>query len=365
VSVVPQTREPAQPPHWQADERAWLITRYSDAARLLKSEDVSIVDVAGKLGKISARMNDAFANTILLIGNSHPLQNPPVHGPIRAGLRELLGDILRRWTADRIDGLATQFLRAHQTKEPFDAIEAVARPIPATIIADSLGLELQEVYQCGELSRAATYVLHRDVHALRDLQAMEKSASLLVQILKTRYGRERLADFACLAFLTMAGVDTTTSLLGSVFHRLSQSPALQDRIRNEPGLVNSFINEVLRNSPPLKRVIGRKAVREIEASAVTLPQDSLLIIDIESAHHDPEAYPEPERFDLTRDGPPTLAFGAGAHACVGVALARLEAKVLIERLLRDYAIFPAGEATLRPSRDWYEFERVPIRLEGV
>lgn len=365
MNVAFDRQVPAQPPRWQSEERAWLITRYADAARLLKSDDVSIVNVADKLEKISGRMNGAFSNTILLVGNSHPLQNPPVHGPIRVGLRELLADILRRWTPDRIDELTIGLLDAGRDKGVFDAIGLLARPMPATIIGDALGLELEDVYRCGELSREATYVLHRDVHAIRELQAMEKSASLLVQILAARCGRDRVADFARLAFLTMAGVDTTTSLLGSAIHRLSQTRALQDRLRDEPGSMSSFVNETLRFSPPLRRVIGRKAERDITISTVTIPRDALLIVDLECAQHDPDAYPDPERFDPDRNGPPTLAFGAGAHACVGVALARLEAKVLLDRLLRDYTVYPAGEARLRESRDWHEYESLPIRLERI
>jgi cytochrome P450 len=148
-----------------------------------------------------------------------------------------------------------------------------------------------------------------------------------------------------------------------MIHSLSQMPELQEHLRQAPAMVSGFINETLRCYPPLKRIVGRKTNRSLTLSGVEIPQDAVLIINLESAHHDPEAYPDPECFDLERTGPPTLAFGAGAHACVGVALARLEARVLIERLLRDFVVVPAGEARLRPSLDWNEFESLPIRLE--
>jgi len=365
LSHSPQTRDPAQPPRWQADERAWLITRYADAARLLKSEDVSIVDVAGKLDRISTRMNGAFANTILLIGHSHPLQNPPKHGAIRAGLREMLSDILRRWTTDKVEDLVVKLLAGASGGECVDAMQLLARPIPATIIADALNLQLPEFYRCGELTRDLSGIWSRDVHALRDLFSIESSATALVQLLTAKFGDDRREDFAGLAFMTLAGVDTSTSLLGSAIHRLSQMPILQLRLRDEPELVNGFINETLRCAPPVRRVLGRRTERDLTLSVAEIPQNALLIVDVESAHHDPDAYPDPERFDPDRNGPPTLAFGAGAHACVGVALARLEAKVLIDRLLRDFIILPGGEARRRESRDWYEFESVPVRLQRV
>jgi cytochrome P450 len=117
--------------------------------------------------------------------------------------------------------------------------------------------------------------------------------------------------------------------------------------------VNGFVNETLRCRPPAIRIYGHGTVRDITLSGVEIPRDAFLIFDVESAHYDPDAYPNPGQFEPTRSGPPNLAFGAGAHACVGVALARLVAKVLIDRLLRDYAMSPAGEARLRNSRDQY------------
>jgi cytochrome P450 len=117
--------------------------------------------------------------------------------------------------------------------------------------------------------------------------------------------------------------------------------------------------------PTSAETIFYRTERELSLSTVTIPHGASLIIDIESAHHDPEAYPDPERFDPAREGPPSLAFGVGAHACVGGALARLEAKALVDGLLRDHIILPVGDAKLRPSRDWFEFESVPIRLERI
>jgi len=365
VSVAFHCREPAQPPRWQSDRRAWLITRYADATRLLKSDDISIIDVVKKLKKLSDRMNGAFSNTILLFGNSHPVQNLPTHNPIRAELKDLVGDILRRWTADKVGDLVVELLASAGEGDCLDAIQILAKPIPATIIADALGLQLQEFYRCGELTRELSTIWSREVHALRDLFALEKSAAALVQLLTTKFGGDRRAEFAGMAFLTLAGVDTTTGLLGSAIYILSQDRTLQNRLREEPALVNGFVNETLRCCPPARRIYGHRTVRDITLSGVEIPRDAFLIFDVESAHHDPDAYPDPGQFDPTRSGPPNLAFSAGAHACVGVALARLEAKVLIDRLLQDYAMTPAGEARLGNSRDWYEFESLPIRLEPL
>ena len=264
-----------------------------------------------------------------------------------------------------LDNLAIRLLASAVGEESVNAVQALAGPMAGTIIADTLGLELQHVYRCSALTRTVSSMWYRDVHALRDLRAMEESASELVKILSARFEGDRRSEYAGFSFLTMAGVETSTSLLSSSIHLLSKEPELQERLRMEPGLVNGFISETLRQFPPLRRVLGRKTDREIILSGQMIPRDAALAVDIESAHHDPDAYPDPERFNLIRTGPPSLAFGAGAHACLGAGLARIEAKVFIERLVRDFIVLPAGEARRLPSRDWYEFESVPIRLERI
>jgi cytochrome P450 len=332
---------------------------------VLKTEDASIIDVAGNVQRLSERMNGAFSNSILLLGSSHPLQDSPAHAPIRAGLKTILSDIMRRWPPEKLEDFAIRLLTKAADAKRVDAVRFLAGPMAGEIIADGLGLELQQVYRCNELTRDVSSMWYRGVHALRELRAMEESATELVDILSSRYEGSRRSEYASLSFLTMAGVETSTSLLSSAIHLLSRDQALLQRLRAEPGLVNGLISETLRRFPPLRRILGRKTEKDVTLSGQTIPRNAALAVDIESAHHDPDAYPDPERIDLTRTGPPTLAFGAGAHACLGAGLARMEAKVFIDCLIRDFIVHPAGEAQRRPSRDWFEFDSVPIRLQRI
>jgi cytochrome P450 len=101
----------------------------------------------------------------------------------------------------------------------------------------------------------------------------------------------------------------------------------------------------------------------VRLSGCEIPRAANLVIDLDAAHRDPDAYPDPGRFDSDRAGPPVLAFGFGAHTCVGAALARLEARILIEQLLMDSVIRSAGEALRGESPDWNNFHYLPVRLE--
>ncbi len=353
----------SSPPRWIESERIWAITRYRDAAFLLKSDDVVLVDVVGRLGRVSDRLGGAFPNLLLLLGTSHPFQNGAAHDAARAALKELMGAMLRRWTADAIGVLASGLFAPFAHGAAFDAAKEIATALPAGILAGTLGIDAAKIETLGELSRTISTIWHRDTLPLKELRATEAAAERAVALLRETLGSGRSAEFARAAFLTMAGVDTTAGLLGSAIHLLSQRPDLQERLRTDAAAVPDAVNETLRMWPPLRRIVGRTTLREIALPDAVLPRGAILLIDLERAHRDADVFAEPERFDPGRKAPPPLAFGFGAHACVGAALARLEAKVLIEQLVRDYAVQPAGEAVRGTSADWHEFLRLPIRLE--
>lgn len=352
------------PPRWLDEERVWLVARYADVALLLKSDAVRLVEMARELGKLSARIGgDALANLILLFGTSYPFQNAPAHDATRAALKAMMAGLSRRWTPAAIAGLADGMLDPLLDGTPFDAMDAIAARLPSAIVAGALGLGVEQVRSCGALSREISTIWHHDVLPLRQLRAMDERAGRIVEVLRCSLGAERRDEFARLAFLTMAGVDTTSGLLGHAVEILASSPMLQARLRGEPARIAGFVNETLRYRPPLRRLVGRRASAPLRLSGSEIAEGALLVFDLDGAHRDPQAYPDPDRFDVDRAGPPVLAFGFGAHACVGAALARLEARVLVERLLAAAEVRPAGDPVRGDSPDWNEFTSLPLRLE--
>jgi cytochrome P450 len=115
----------------------------------------------------------------------------------------------------------------------------------------------------------------------------------------------------------------------------------------------------------LRRTISRKSASTVTLSGVEIPAGALMSVDLDSAHHDAEAFENPNMFDPTRKGPPSLAFGLGAHACLGAVLARQEASVLLQRLLRNFVVCPAGQSRRMCDSDWCDFETIPITLVPV
>jgi cytochrome P450 len=133
--------------------------------------------------------------------------------------------------------------------------------------------------------------------------------------------------------LLSAGGESTTSLLGSAIHMLALKPELQDRLRENPQLLVPFIEEALRLESPFRYHI-RHATRATEVHGVPIPAGSTVLLFWGAANRDPAEYDRPDDIVLDRPAPKHhLAFGRGIHFCVGAPLARLEAEIVLTRLL--------------------------------
>ena len=132
--------------------------------------------------------------------------------------------------------------------------------------------------------------------------------------------------------LVTAAIDTTSGLIGNALRCLIERPALLARIRREPGRIAAAIEETLRFEPPALSC-SRSAGAPLELAGVTIPAGSQLLLGLGAAQRDPARFAEPDRFDPDREPGGLLAFGGGRHFCLGAALARMEAQIVVERLL--------------------------------
>jgi hypothetical protein len=163
-------------------------------------------------------------------------------------------------------------------------------------------------------------------------------------------------------FLLNAGHETTTNLIGNGVHALLTHRAQWDRLRAEPGLIGSAIEELLRFESPLQ--LNNRCTREaVVLGGVEMPAGSFVTLGIAAANRDPEVFAEPDRLDIGRDPNRHLAFGQGAHACSGMNVARLEGRLAIGALV---ARFPRLALAGPPERDrrvrFRGFRRLPVRL---
>ena len=170
-------------------------------------------------------------------------------------------------------------------------------------------------------------------------------------------------------FLIIAGHKTTANLIGNGMEALLRHPDQLARLRAEPAMVPSAVEEFLRYEGSVDRGTLRVAAEDMHLGGVDIPKGAFVHLSISAADRDPAAFEDPDRFDITRSPNRHLAFGHGAHFCAGAPLARLEGQVAFATLLRrlpvlDLAV-PAQELTwVADSSISRGLERLPIRIAG-
>lgn len=149
-----------------------------------------------------------------------------------------------------------------------------------------------------------------------------------------RMSEEELVSMA--VELLGAGSETTRNLIGNGILTLLRHPAELDRLRREPALTRSAVDELLRYEPPIQTAVPRFALVDVEVDGTTVPAGAVVSAMIGSANHDPARFADPDRFDIARPEGQHLSFAPGIHYCLGAAVARLEGEVAITRTFERF-----------------------------
>jgi len=236
-----------------------------------------------------------------------------------------------------------------------DVVADIGYPIPLAVMCELLDVDIEGAQLLRTETPKLVGILEFDPDEEAVLAAEEATASLALYLLpmlgdrRLRPGEDlasqllRLGDDAgdaleldevlatCILLLT-AGHETTASLIGNGTLTLMQHPDQLRLLQRDPALINPAIEEMLRFECPAK-IVGRTSLvdRQLGGHAIRAGQRVLVLLG--AANRDPEQFPDPERFDITRVQAPHLAFGAGPHFCLGAALSRAEAQETLRQLL--------------------------------
>jgi cytochrome P450 len=137
-------------------------------------------------------------------------------------------------------------------------------------------------------------------------------------------------------FLLLAGNETTTNLIGSAVVALLEHPQQLAQVRANPALIPQAVEETLRYESPIQ-LIPRQTTQDVEIAGTAIPAGSLVLPLIGSANRDERIFPDPDRFDITRDTEGHIAFSFGIHYCLGAQLARLEGRIALQALLARFS----------------------------
>ena len=168
--------------------------------------------------------------------------------------------------------------------------------------------------------------------------------------------------------LLIAGHETTVNLIGNGVLALLEHPDSMEQLRNDPSLIKSAVEELLRYNGPLETATERFASEDVTVAGVTIPRGEMVFAGLASANRDDRQFERPDELDLTREPNRHLAFGLGVHYCLGAPLARLEGQIAINTLLRrvpDLRLaVPMDRLRWRPGLVLHGMKALPVTFAG-
>ena len=345
----------------------FAIGRFVDVQAALRASDLLI---SGE----GVGFSDAFnapkgMNVIQSDGELHRRLRATVSRPLTPlKLRESRAD-LKAMIVSRVAALAGQGW--------FDAMKGLASFLPVEAIAHLVGLPAVGRERLLDWA-AATFNLIGPDQDSRDLEILAESRAFMASLSEetvrdgswagelfaaARAGRlTHVEAMAAMSAYIVPSLDTTILAKGHLLYNLATLPDQWALLCGQPALIPSAVLEGVRRDSAI-RWFSRVAAADYEVEGSVVPKGARVMLLYGSANRDERHYVEPDRFDVTRDARDHLAWGAGAHMCAGMHLARMEMEVLLEALVEAGATLTAGEPVMGTNRGLFGFRELPYRID--
>jgi cytochrome P450 len=327
----------------------YRIFRHADVLRLLRDTKVGVRTTDGVLpGVDESRIPRRFML----------MQDPPNHTRLRRLVSRGFTPPAIERLRPHVQGLVDDMLDAAQDAGELDVIRDLAQPLPAAVICQMLGVPIADSARLAEWTAQVTHMLlprfMDEAQRQRSLDAALQLGSyfgalieerrhglgedLLSVLIRAEEAGDRLAPDELIVQaigLLIAGLETTTGLIGNGVRALLLHPTELQKLLARPELIQSAVEECLRYDGPIGGTL-RVVHEDVEFGGVCIPKNSQVVASISAAQRDPRAFVEPDRFLIERGTVSHLAFGGGIHFCLGAHLARMEAQIAIGTLFRRF-----------------------------
>jgi cytochrome P450 len=356
--------------------KAWLVTRYDDAAALLRDPRFSKEQVTSKLVYLPGFAKALAEN---MLG-----QDPPDHTRLRALVSKAFTPRRVEEFRGRIQAICDGLLDAARPRD-FDLVRDYALPIPLTVISDMLGIPEADRHRFHVLTRRSivigaptrlldvpialpsVWLLMRYFRRLFAERRANPGDDLISALVQAEEAGDRLSEDELMGtaiLLLFAGYDTTVNLIGSGALALLEHPEQRARFVDDPSLAEPAVEELLRYTSPVEMTPPRVAREDVSIGPVTIRRGEMASAVLGSANHDQSQFRDADKLDLTRDPNRHLALGAGIHFCLGAPLARMEGQIALTTLFHRCPGLrlaqPAGSLSWRKLLPLRGLEALPV-----
>jgi cytochrome P450 len=339
------------------NDGTYVVSTHAEIARLLHDPRVSSDE----------RKSDSGAGALAASGKLWPegqedyqpfiFLDPPDHDRLRRTVMSHFTPARVEGMRDRVARLVDELLVKRGERGQLDIVDDLAYPLPVAVICELLGVPREDEPRfhgwAAALARSLDPVQGmREDEVRRAAQAALQMGEYLTKLVEAR--RAQPADdllsalvagddpagcmdeqdlLSTVALLLVAGHETTVNLITNGTLALLRHPEVLDRLRREPDLVVTLVEEVLRYDPPVQ-FRTRTTLADVEAAGLTIPKGATVVLLLASGSRDPARFPDADRFVADREDNQHLGFGGGNHYCVGAPLARIEAHIALGALAR-------------------------------
>ena len=332
----------------------WLVTRYEDVHSLLRD---------GRFAKnrYKAMTPEQLRKQPWVPPMFRPLErnmldlDQPDHTRLRGLVHKAFTPRLIEQMQMRVQTVADELLDAFLQNGKMDLIKDYALPLPMTIITEILGVPTKDRDKFHKWSKVivsinqfnidfgiiwrvvpAIWKFNRYLRSFFKIRRADPRDDLVSALIQAEESGETLSEDELLAMvflLLIAGHETTVNLIGNGMLTLIEHPEQMEKLRNDPSLIQSAVEELLRYTAPVFMATERYPHEDVTIQGATIRRGEMTLGVIGSANRDEEVFDNPDKLDITRDPNKHLAFGFGIHYCLGAPLARLEAQIAIKSLL--------------------------------
>ncbi len=362
--LAPENRADPYPfYHWlrendpvrHAEDGSWILSRYADGATVLRDPRFSPNPAWLRDGAVKGAEN----HPVRQVGtNLMMFLDAPDHTRLRSLVSKAFTPRMVELMRERVQGLVDELLDAVIDTGEMDLVADLAYPLPVAVICDLLGVPAFDRDLFRQLSSDASRLLDggaldpasQERGLVAGMQLFQYFTELVEQrrpdprddLLSAMSAAEQEGDrlshaelITTATLLFVAGHETTSNLIGNAVLALLRNPGELDRLRDDPSLGRSAVEEFLRYDSPVQ-FIARITTEDVEVGGVPIPAGEQLICVVGGMNRDPAQFPDPDRLDVGRPEKSNrhLSLSAGPHFCLGASLARLEGQVAISTLLR-------------------------------